>query len=110
MVADRQRRADRNTRSATYSNFSAFGRLLNFIERNESTQLSIRQMAAMPVTLSIIVADPNLLTLIEVMIIRQKPRRLADVFRICGDLFSGIMNSVFKNIIRRFACTLLLFI
>ena len=82
MVADKQRSAERNTISATDSNLSAFGRLFTFMERYENIQLSIRQMAATPVTLSMIVAELNLLTLIEVIIIRQKPRRLAEVFSI----------------------------
>jgi hypothetical protein len=77
--------ATRNTISAIFSSFSAFSSSFVFIDRKERKQLSMRQTLAAAVPSSMIVAALNLEILIEVMIIRQKPSRLVEVFKICGD-------------------------
>lgn len=86
IVADRHSSATKNTTSAIYSSRLLFTRPTVFIARKDRIQLNIRHIAATPVTLSIIVASPNFATLIDVITIRQKPNKLADVFKMCGDL------------------------
>lgn len=54
-------------------------------------------MAAIPVESSIKVAEPNFAIRIEVSTIKQKPKRLEDVLRMCGDLFSTAITSFLLN-------------
>lgn len=91
IVKDRQINAIMKEISAIFSNLSDFFTLFTFNERKDSMQLNTRQMEAIDATSSIIVAEPNRPTLIDVIITRQKPSKLADVLSICGDLlFKGI--------------------
>lgn len=80
--------ADRKITSAIYSSLSDFRAFLCRIARKESMQLAINKTHATPVTSSILVEALNFEIRTEVSTTKQKPNKLADVFKICGDLLS----------------------
>lgn len=67
-----------------------FELVLFLIAKNDNKQLIIKITIAKAAPSSIKVDSCNLATLTEVKTIKQKPNKLAEVFKICGDLFSFI--------------------
>lgn len=67
-----------------------FELVLFLIAKNDNKQLIIKITIAKAAPSSINVDSCNLATLTEVKTIKQKPNKLAEVFKICGDLFSFI--------------------
>lgn len=78
----------RNKISAMRSNLFEFELFL--MAKNDNKQLLIKITIAKDAPSSIKVDSCNLATLTEVKTIKQKPNKLAEVFKICGDLFSLI--------------------
>lgn len=91
MVRAIQINATRKTISAALSSFS--DRLSFFVrmDRKDSRQLITSRMAPMPVMSSMIVALPDLDTLMEVNTIKQNPSRLEEVLSMCGDFSVPIL-------------------
>lgn len=56
------------------------------IDKKDNKLLVIKNMIAIAVSSSMIVASFSFITLSEVSTIKQKPRRLDDVFKMWGDL------------------------
>lgn len=70
--------------------FSLF-MLLVLIEVNEKRQETMSNKATTEVISSIILPFERLVKRRDVMTIRQKPSRLADVFKICCDVLLGMV-------------------
>ena len=79
----------RNKISAVLSNLFEFTFLLR-MARKDNKQLLMKITIAKAAPSSINVDSCSLATLTEVKTIKQKPNKLAEVFKICGDLFSLI--------------------
>lgn len=92
----------RNKISAIRSNFVEF-RLLLLIERNENKQLLIKIIIASAAPSSIKDDSSSLETLTEVKTMKQNPNKLADVFKIWGDLFS--LSSFIQNSIINYSAS-----
>lgn len=90
MVAAIATNAIRKTISAIFSRRSDLVSSFVRIDKNEKIQLAINRMADIPVISSMIVAAENFDILIDVNTIRQNPKRLEEVVKICGDFSAGI--------------------
>ena len=88
---NRKNSPERKMKSATFS-YRILGSLLLRMDKNESTQLIMNRMMANAVSSSTKVVSILLFMLIDVRTIKQSPRSVADVLRMCGDfsLFSFI--------------------
>ena len=78
---------NKNKISALRSIFSALAVVLR-MPRKDNKQLLINTIIAKAAPSSIKVDSVNLEILTDVKTIKQKPNKLADVVKICGDLFS----------------------
>lgn len=72
-----------------------------FMARKEERQLLIKMMIASAAPSSIMDDWESLEILTDVSTIKQKPNKLAEVFKICGDLFcfSSIIYSASSSLI-----------
>ncbi|KQS40560.1 hypothetical protein ASG14_18885 [Pedobacter sp. Leaf194] len=91
VATKRTTKPDRNTKSATCSSFLLSWRSLR-MEIKDRMQLVIKNITAATANSSIKEPSVRFSFLSEVSTIKQIPNKLADVLRICGDLFSGIVN------------------
>ncbi|MNJ98366.1 hypothetical protein D3C87_161310 [compost metagenome] len=89
VVKKRTSRPNRNIKSANFSKRS-FRSLFFLIERKERMELVMNKIIARAVVSSINVLSCIFDTLMEVSTIKHSPSKVADVFSMCGDLFSSI--------------------
>jgi hypothetical protein len=84
-VINRKNSPERKIKSAIFSNRIPDFLMLR-IDRKDKTQLIININIAIAVSSSIMLFSAILLILNEVRTTKQRPIRVAEVFRICGDL------------------------
>lgn len=91
MVINKELKPVKNIISAIFSYLFALLVVL-LIDKNENKLLLINIMVAKEVHSSISVVSPNLKTFIDVSTKKQIPSKLAEVFKMCGDIefFSDI--------------------
>ncbi len=85
VVRNRNARPVRKIKSANFS-YRILGILLLLIDKKERKLLTIKKSMAIAVNSSMRVASALLFNLREVNTIKHKPRSVADVLSICGDL------------------------
>ena len=89
VVKKRTNRPNRKIKSADLSNL-LFKSLFFLMERKDRMELVMNKIMASAVVSSINVLSCIFDTLMEVSTIKQSPSKVADVFRIWGDLFCSI--------------------